>query len=250
MARMKVTAAYDGTGFVGYQIQPSGRTVQGTIQDVLQKMHKGKLIVISASGRTDAGVHANGQVFHFDTDLNIPASSWSKALNAMLPTDILIKDTEEVSDSFHSRFSAVSKEYHYKLLKSKQPDVFRRDHLYHYPYPLNMDNVKKAAQFFLGTHDFTSFSSARSEVVDKVRTIHALDVIEDGDLITFKIKGSGFLYNMVRIIIGTLLEVGQGKRKPEEVSMMIAGKDRGFAGKTAPAHGLYLHEVNYLEKME
>jgi tRNA pseudouridine38-40 synthase len=250
MARMKVTVAYDGTDFAGYQIQPSGRTVQGTIQSVLQKMHKGEAVQISASGRTDAGVHAVGQVFHFDTEMNIPSGAWGKALNAMLPDDIFIKDVEEVPDSFHSRFSAESKEYHYKLLVSKQPDVFRRNHMFHYPYPLNIKDIQKACSYFLGTHDFTSFSSARSEVADKVRTIFALEVLEDGEALTFKIKGSGFLYNMVRIIIGTLLEVGQGKRKPDEILAIISGKDRALAGKTAPAHGLYLHQVNYQENHE
>jgi tRNA pseudouridine38-40 synthase len=250
MARMKVTVAYDGTDFAGYQIQPIGRTVQGTIQSVLQKMHKGEAVQISASGRTDAGVHAVGQVFHFDTEMNIPADAWSKALNAMLPHDILIKDVEEVSKEFHSRFSARSKEYHYKLLVSKQPDVFKRNHMFHYHYPLNIREIQKACSYFLGTHDFTSFSSARSEVADKVRTIFALEMLEEAETLTFKIKGSGFLYNMVRIIIGTLLEVGQGKRKPEEIMTIIEGKDRALAGKTAPAHGLYLHQVNYQENHE
>lgn len=250
MARMKVTVAYDGTDFAGYQIQPIGRTVQGTIQSVLQKMHKGEAVQISASGRTDAGVHAVGQVFHFDTEMNIPADAWSKALNAMLPHDILINDVEEVSKEFHSRFSARSKEYHYKLLVSKQPDVFKRNHMFHYHYPLNIREIQKACSYFLGTHDFTSFSSARSEVADKVRTIFALEMREEAETLTFKIKGSGFLYNMVRIIIGTLLEVGQGKRKPEEIMTIIEGKDRALAGKTAPAHGLYLHQVNYQENHE
>lgn len=250
MARMKVTVAYDGTDFAGYQIQPSGRTVQGTIQSALQKMHKGEAVQISASGRTDAGVHAVGQVFHFDTEMNIPADAWSKALNAMLPNDIFIKDVEEVSETFHSRFSAQSKEYHYKMLISKKPDVFRRNHMYHYPYRLNIHDIQEACSYFLGTHNFTSFSSARSEVVDKVRTIFALELLTEGETLTFKIKGSGFLYNMVRIITGTLLEVGQGKRKPDEILTIIAGEDRSFAGKTAPAHGLYLHQVNYQEKPE
>ncbi|MFG6497398.1 tRNA pseudouridine(38-40) synthase TruA [Fictibacillus sp. UD] len=250
MARMKVTVAYDGTEFAGYQIQPSGRTVQGTIQAVLQKIHKGETVNISASGRTDAGVHAVGQVFHFDTDLQIPAEAWGKALNAMLPNDILIKKAERVESTFHSRFSALSKEYHYKLLIRKQPDVFSRNHMFHYPYPLNVEDIKRAAKLFLGTHDFTSFSSAKSEVADKVRTIFELDAVEEGNTLVFKIRGSGFLYNMVRIIVGTLLEVGQGKRKPEEISAILEGKDRSLAGKTAPAHGLYLYQVNYEEKTE
>jgi tRNA pseudouridine38-40 synthase len=250
MARMKVTVAYDGTEFAGYQIQPSGRTVQGIIQSVLQKMHKGEPISIAASGRTDAGVHAVGQVFHFDSDLSIHPDAWCKALNAMLPNDILIRKVEEVSASFHSRFSAVSKEYHYKLLTSKQADVFKRNHMFHYSYALNVEDIKRAALFFLGTYDFTSFSSARSEVADKVRTIYALDIVEEGEQLIFQIKGSGFLYNMVRIIVGTLLEVGSGKRKPEDIQLILVGKDRSLAGKTAPAHGLYLHQVNYQDKPE
>lgn len=250
MARMKVTVAYDGTEFAGYQIQPSGRTVQGTIQAVLQKMHKGEPVGIFASGRTDAGVHAIGQVFHFDTPMEIPSEAWGKALNAMLPNDILIKDVDMVSDAFHSRFSATAKEYHYKILRSKQPDVFQRNHMFHFPYSLNVEDMKQAASLFLGTHDFTSFSSAKSEVEDKIRTILAFDVEEEGEVLTLKVRGSGFLYNMVRILVGTLLEVGQGKLKPELVSVILKGKDRALAGKTAPANGLYLFRVDYADKTE
>jgi tRNA pseudouridine38-40 synthase len=250
MARMKVTVAYDGTDFAGYQIQPSGRTVQGTIQSVLGKMHKGQPIPISASGRTDAGVHAMGQVFHFDTNLTIPDSAWAKALNAMLPDDILIKRVEETDASFHSRFSATSKEYHYKLYTAKQPDVFKRNHAWYYPYPLSIEDMKMACEHLIGTHDFTSFSSSRSEVADKTRTIYELSIEENGEELAFKIKGSGFLYNMVRIIVGTLIEVGQGKRTPDEISLILAALDRTAAGKTAPAHGLYLYEVKYEEKIE
>jgi tRNA pseudouridine38-40 synthase len=245
MARMKVTVAYDGTDFAGYQIQPSGRTVQGVIQAVLKKMHKGQPVTISASGRTDAGVHAIGQVFHFDTDLNIPETAWIRALNAMLPQDVLIKSVEEESRSFHARYSAISKEYHYRIYRAEQPDIFRRNQAYYFPYTLNVEDMRNACEWLKGTHDFTSFSSARSEVEDKVRTIHELKVVESGEELLFEIKGNGFLYNMVRIIAGTLLEVGQGKRRPEDIRAVIEAEDRSAAGKTAPAHGLYLYRVSY-----
>ncbi|MBY6038429.1 tRNA pseudouridine(38-40) synthase TruA [Fictibacillus nanhaiensis] len=250
MARMKVTVAYDGTDFAGYQIQPVGRTVQGSIQKVLQKVHKGEFVPTSASGRTDAGVHAFGQVVHFDTNMDIPESGWVRGLNAMLPKDIQVRNVEKMDESFHARFSSTSKEYHYKLLTGQQPDIFRRNQTFHYPYPLNRSEMKKACEYFLGTHDFTSFSSVKTHVTDKVRTIYRLEMVEDGEELTFKIKGTGFLYNMVRIIVGTLLDVGRGKKRPEEIKTILERKDRSFASKTAPAHGLYLIQVSYDEETE
>jgi tRNA pseudouridine38-40 synthase len=249
MARMKVTVAYDGTDFAGYQIQPSGRTVQGSVQAALKKIHKGEFVPTSASGRTDAGVHAIGQVIHFDTNMDIPATGWLRGLNAILPKDIQVRNVEEVDESFHARFSSVSKEYHYKLLTGNQPDIFKRNHAFYYPYRLNRDDIKIACAYFLGTHDFTSFSSVKTHVTNKVRTIYELSLIEDGEELTFKIKGSGFLYNMVRIIVGTLLDVGQGRKRPEDIKTIIQREDRAFASKTAPAHGLYLHQVSYEEEM-
>ncbi|MFC0190538.1 tRNA pseudouridine(38-40) synthase TruA [Fictibacillus aquaticus] len=245
MKRYKLTISYDGTGFAGYQIQPAGRTVQGEIERCLSVMHKGGTVPVSASGRTDAGVHARGQVLHFDSSLAIEPKRWIKALNALLPADIRVLMAEEAESGFHSRFSAEGKEYVYKVNTSLQGDVFQRNYTCHFPYVINADLVQDAIPHFLGTHDFTSFCSARSEVEDKIRTITSLDLDIDGDDWTFTIRGNGFLYNMVRIIIGTLLEVGQGKIAPADIPVLLKAKDRTKTGKTAPAHGLYLNRVFY-----
>lgn len=245
MQRWKATVSYDGTLFAGYQVQPEGRTVQSEIESSLAKMHKGRPIRISASGRTDAGVHAIGQVIHFDSPLNIAAERWQKALNALLPGDIRITGIESVESDFHARYHAQKKEYHYRLLTAAEPDVFRRHYAYHFPYPLDVTAMEEAMQAFLGTHDFTSFSSARSAVEDKVRTIYSFDLDINGDEIVFKVCGSGFLYNMVRIMVGTLLDAGQGRIKPQEIEVMLNERDRSAAGKTAPPHGLYLYQLTY-----
>ncbi|MGG1572154.1 tRNA pseudouridine(38-40) synthase TruA [Fictibacillus sp. NRS-1165] len=245
MQRWKATVSYDGTLFAGYQVQPEGRTVQSEIERSLAKMHKGGELRISASGRTDAGVHAIGQVFHFDSSLAIAPDRWEKALNALLPGDIRITEVEAAAPDFHARFSAKKKEYHYRLLTCPQPDVFRRNYAYHFPYSLDHGALEDGMRMFLGTHDFTSFSSARSAVEDKIRTIYSFQMETSNDEILFKVSGSGFLYNMVRIMIGTLLDVGQGRIKPQEIGEMLKKKDRSAAGKTAPPHGLYFYQVTY-----
>jgi tRNA pseudouridine38-40 synthase len=245
MQRLKCTIAYDGTNFAGYQIQPNKRTVQGELEHALATMHKGQSIRVFASGRTDAGVHAHGQVVHFDSPMEIPVVGWVKALNALLPDDIVVKEVEKVDSSFHARFSAISKEYRYKVRIAQEKDVFSRNYAFHFPHLLNYDAMKEALQFIVGTHDFTSFCSAKTEIEDKVRTIYEADfVILDSELI-FRFVGNGFLYNMVRILVGTMLDVGQGKIHPADIPAIIKGKDRSLAGKTAPSHGLYLWKVYY-----
>lgn len=245
MKRFKATISYDGSGFSGYQVQPAGRTVQGEIESILKRIHKGKDIRIAASGRTDAGVHAVGQVFHFDSPLLLDPENWKNALNAQLPEDIYVKEVNEASPGFHARFDAIKKEYRYRLLRSKEKDVFRRHYAYHYPHFLCTEKIKEAMKAFLGTHDFTSFSSAKSTVEDRVRTIYELELLEEKDEWIFRIVGNGFLYNMVRIIVGTLLDVGQGKATADDVKAMLLAQNRSLAGKTAPAHGLYLYKVTY-----
>lgn len=245
MKRYKCIVAYDGTRFAGYQVQPNKLTVQSVLEGALAKLHKGTEMGITASGRTDAGVHAKGQVIHFDSSLNIPLAKWDIALNSLLPDDIAIKSVEEVRASFHARFDAAGKEYRYFVQRSEKRDPFMRNYAYHYPYPLNIHEMKKAALALIGTHDFTSFCSAKTEVMDKVRTIREIEMIEDGTQLVFRFVGNGFLYNMVRILVGTLIEVGSGARTADSISEIIAQKDRIFAGKTAPAHGLYLWEVYY-----
>lgn len=245
MQRYKCVIAYDGTAFSGYQIQPNKRTVQEEIERVLVKLHKGSLVKISASGRTDAGVHARGQVIHFDSPLSIPLEKWPVALNTLLPDDISVLKVEQVNEDFHARFHAVGKEYRYELNTAKHRDPFNRQFAYHYPYSLNIAAMQEAAKALLGTHDFTSFCSAKTEVEDRVRTITKIDILEGDSKLTFRFRGNGFLYNMVRILVGTLLEVGAGMRPASSMQELLDQKDRRFAGKTAPAHGLYLWQVFY-----
>lgn len=245
MQRYKCMLSYDGTNFSGYQIQPNKRTVQSTVEAVLAKLHKGTEVRVHASGRTDAGVHAKGQVVHFDSSLAIPTDRWQAALNSLLPDDISVLSVEEAEEDFHARFDAVGKEYRYFLHLSKGRDPFLRNYAYHYTYPLDLEAMKEAGSNLIGTHDFTSFCSSRTEVEDKVRTIKEINFSIDHDILTLQFIGDGFLYNMVRILTGTLLEVGTGWRKPGEMAELLLKKDRALAGKTVPAHGLYLWQVFY-----
>ncbi|MGY0431309.1 tRNA pseudouridine(38-40) synthase TruA [Bacillus rugosus] len=244
--RLKCTISYDGHLFNGYQVQPGKRTVQDELEKALAVLHKSKdRIPVVSSGRTDSGVHAAGQVIHFDTSLSIPAERWPYALNALLPDDIAVKQAEIADDGFHARFSAVKKEYRYFVYTEKYPDVFKRHYAYHFSYHLNVQNMREAAKHLIGTHDFTSFCATKTEVQDKVRTIYELDWTETDDGLQMRITGSGFLYNMVRIIVGTLLDAGIGKISPADVKSMLEAKDREAAGRTAPGHGLYLWNVYY-----
>lgn len=245
MGRIKCTISYDGTAFSGYQVQPNKRTVQSVIEEALKKIHKGSSVSITASGRTDAGVHAFGQVFHFESFLEIDVNGWRRALNANLPSDIYVRSVSIVEESFHARFDVKEKTYRYRILNADQADVFRRNYTFHYPFALDLERMRQATTALVGTHDFTSFCSSKTAVSDKVRTIFCIDIIKDNDEIIFEVKGNGFLYNMVRILVGTLLEVGAGKRQEVELSTILEKRDRALAGKTAPASGLYLWDVVY-----
>ncbi|MDN4493990.1 tRNA pseudouridine(38-40) synthase TruA [Ureibacillus aquaedulcis] len=246
MRRLKATISYDGTLFAGYQVQPGERTVQLEIENVLTKMHKGEKVKITASGRTDARVHATGQVIHFDTSLSIPVDRYQKALNVQLPRDIRVLAVEEVAADFHARYSVSGKQYRYIWNCEEVESPFRR----HYTVETNgmkpnIQNMQAAARYIIGTHDFSCFCAANTSVVDKVRTVHSLDISWQGEELHMVIEGNGFLYNMVRIIAGTLWEVGIGKREVQDLEGIVASLDRGRAGKTAPAHGLYLEKVFY-----
>jgi tRNA pseudouridine38-40 synthase len=245
MPKYKCVIAYDGTDFAGYQVQPEKRTIQSEFEAVLAQMHKGTIIKVTASGRTDSGVHAKGQVLHFESPLTFPTENWIKAFSALLPTDIIALEVDIVPDDFHARFHTTGKEYRYIVARSKLRDPFKRNYAFHYPYPLNVEAIREAISYLIGTHDFTSFCSAKTEVVDKVRTIKEMDFEESDDFLVFRFVGEGFLYNMVRILVGTLLDVGSGKMSPHEMSGILDKKDRSFAGKTAPAQGLYLWKVFY-----
>lgn len=244
--RMKATIAYDGTNFAGYQVQPKQRTVQEEIEKVLTTMHKGEMVRVTASGRTDARVHATGQVIHFDTTLSIPPDRYVRALNVQLPHDIRVMKIEEVSDDFHARYSVHGKRYRYIWSCEAIQSPFRR----FYATPTNgvkpnVEAMREAAQHILGTHDFSCFCAANTSVKDKVRTVSSLVFEWHNEELHMVIEGNGFLYNMVRIIAGTLWEVGVDKRQPSELLQIISSIDRGKAGKTAPAQGLYLEKVKY-----
>ena len=245
MRRMALWAMYDGTQFSGYQVQPGKRTVQSEIERALATLHKGTEIRIHSSGRTDTGVHARGQVIHFDTTLQIPVERWPKAINSCLADDVRIIEAAVVPDDFHSRYDAIQKEYHYRVLIEQKPDVWKRNTTYHFPFPLNYPKMEEAASLLMGTHDFSSFCASNTSVKDKVRTLSRVSVELVGDELVFKLVGNGFLYNMVRIIVGTLLEVGIEKREPSSMSYILQKKDRSLAGKTAPGNGLFLRKVYY-----
>lgn len=245
MPKYKCVIAYDGTDFAGYQVQPEKRTIQSEFEEVLAKMHKGEIVKVTASGRTDSGVHAKGQVIHFESPLTFPTENWVKAFSALLPSDIVVLEVDIVSADFHARFHTTGKEYRYIIARSKLQDPFQRNYAYHYPYSLDEKAMREAISYLIGTHDFTSFCSAKTEVVDKVRTIQEMDFNETDGFMVFRFVGEGFLYNMVHILVGTLLEVGSGKIAPRDLIGILDKKDRSFAGKTAPGHGLYLWKVFY-----
>lgn len=237
--------AYDGTHFSGYQVQPERRTVQGVVEQALRKLHKGMEVKIVASGRTDSGVHARGQVIHFSSDLPIPVDRWPKALNAMLPDDVRICRAEQVADSFHARYDAHRKEYRYRLLTRQEPDIFRRFYTLHVQTPLDTERMQAAGRLLVGTHNFSSFCAADTAVKSKTRTIYRLDIAVHGDETEIRVIGNGFLYQMVRIIVGTLLDVGNCTFPPEQVAVILAAVDRQMASRTAPACGLTLWNVQY-----
>ncbi len=246
MRNIKLTIEYDGTAYHGWQSQINAITVQDVLQAAISGL-TGEDTSVTGAGRTDNGVHALGQVANFYTTSAIPADKFSFALNSMLPEDITIRKSEEVPESFHSRFSATGKKYIYKIYNSNFPSPLLRDRAFHVSRPLDLERMQAATAGFVGTHDFSAFMSTGSSVKSTVRTVRSIFLDRHGDVIRMKIEGNGFLYNMVRIIAGTLIEVGNGRIAPEDVPGIIEGLDRKKAGKTAPPQGLYLAEVVYGE---
>lgn len=241
--------AYDGTAYAGFQRQPNQPTVQGELEGVLSRMHK-EHVAVTGSGRTDAGVHARGQVIHFESGLRLTDEAWLKALNAQLPSDIRVLSVRKVPPHFHARYDAKAKEYRYFIMNAPIQDPFYRRYTCHVPIKLDLGRMRQAAQLFVGTHDFTAFSSAQSQVTNKIRTIEQLEVKGDpsvplGQLVVIRCRGTGFLHHMVRMIAGTLIEVGKGKKSLSDVEMALKGKMRQLAGPVAPACGLFLWEVFY-----
>ena len=248
MKRFKLVVAYDGTAYCGYQYQPELPTVEGFVNDALSELLGENIVTIGAS-RTDAGVHAFGNVAVFDSDTRIPAEKLALALNTKLADDIRITESLEVAADFHPRKNVIDKTYEYHINTAKIP--FPTDRLYSHNVKHNLDikAMREAAKFIEGRHDFTSFCSAKTDKEDKVRTVFQIDVEEAlrSELI-IRVRGDGFLYNMVRIIAGTLVKVGEGKIRPDEIPSIIERKDRGHLGTTLPAKGLFLMGIRYKEE--
>ncbi|WP_040285510.1 tRNA pseudouridine(38-40) synthase TruA [Sporosarcina koreensis] len=248
MNRIKATVAYDGTLFSGYQSQPGKRTVQSDIDKALRKLHKDDSVYSVASGRTDAGVHAWGQVIHFDTPLSLEDDRWVMALNVLLPKDIRVIDAAVVPEEFHARYSATGKTYQYRWTRTAIQSPFERNYAVHLgKWNPDAARMREGAARLLGTHDFSSFCSSKTATSSKVRTIRKLEIEEQGDQLLMTVEGDGFLYNMVRTIAGVLYAVGIGWDEPHHVTEILEARDRKQAGKTAPAHGLYLMNVTYGE---
>lgn len=246
MYKLKCTIQYDGSGFSGYQRQPQQRTVQGEIEKALTYISRGQTIETHCSGRTDAGVHAIGQVFHFETDLKIPIKQWKFVFNNALPEDIYMVKVEETSNDFHARYCATEKEYRYYILNESIPNVFKRNYVHQYTHTLDREAMRRACAYFVGKHDFTTFSSAKSTVKgSKVRELRSLELKEDGNVIELIFKGNGFLYHMVRIISGVILDIGRGKYQPEDIPELFEQKNRSAVGRTLSSTGLYLWNVAY-----
>jgi tRNA pseudouridine38-40 synthase len=240
--RYKCICSYDGSQFYGFQVQKELRTVQKEIEDVLFIMNK-KKITIYPSGRTDTGVHAIGQVFHFDSDIEMKAENMKKAINTRLARDIYITNVEIVNEDFHARFSALSKEYHY-LIDFGMYDPFKRNYRYYFKRKLNLDEFKKALKYFVGVHDFRSFTKNQA-LNDTVREIYSIDLVEEETLLRIKIIGNGFMRNMVRILVAMALEVGIGKVSLDGLKLILEAKNRELSPKISPPQGLYLFKVNY-----
>lgn len=244
--RIRLVVAYDGTNYCGWQLQNNGPTIEGELHKALTQI-LGTDVVLTGASRTDAGVHSLGNVAIFDTDSRIPADKFSYALNQWLPDDIVVQSSDEVPPDWHPRKQYSRKTYEYRILNRRMPDPTRRLDTHLYYRPLDTEAMAKAASYLEGEHDFTSFASVHMTVPSAVRTIYACEVEKQEDLITIRVCGNGFLYNMVRIIAGTLIEIGSGVRSPEEILQILAAKDREAAGPTAPARGLTMMGIVYEE---
>ena len=244
MRNIKLTIEYDGKDFNGWQKQPNKPNIQGEIERAIYNITKEEVDLIG-SGRTDAGVHALGQVANFKTNSNILIEKLALAINSQLKNTIIIKKAEEVDERFHSRYNAKHKTYRYIINNSPCGTAIYRNLEYCFPIKLDVSKMQEAAKYFEGEHDFKAFKSSGTSAKNSVRTIYNASVKQEGEKIIIELTGNGFLYNMVRIISGTLLDVGLQKIKPEEIKNIIEEKDRQKAGKTLPAHGLYLVEVKY-----
>ncbi len=242
-----MTIAYDGTNYGGWQVQRNAVSIQALIEEPLSIILRNPAS-IAGSGRTDAGVHALGQTAHFTSDKPIDIFKTIASLNGMLPDEIRILEIVEVPLHFHARYSAIAKTYHYRLHLDKIPDPFKNRYAYHVPHPVDLPLLNSAASLFLGTQDFTSFANEATQgsaAKNAVRSLHRLDVVEERGGVRLEFEGDGFLYKMVRNIVGTLLDVCAGKIAICQIPKIFSAKDRRLAGRAAPPHGLYLVEVKY-----
>jgi tRNA pseudouridine38-40 synthase len=249
MRNLKLLLAYDGTDFSGWQVQPGSATIQGTLASAIGRI-TGEKVLPQGSGRTDAGVHALGQVATFATESTIPAENLVKALNDILPASIRVLETSEAPPEFHARKSARAKTYRYRMYRSPICPPFLARYVWHYPYPLDESAMQQAAGLVIGEHDFTSFAAVDpergcDEEVSNVRRIFESEWERMGDELTYTIRGNGFLHHMVRNLVGTFLLVGKGTLQPQDVSRILQVRSRSAAGATAPASGLYLVKVEY-----
>ena len=244
MRRIRLIVAYDGTAYCGWQIQPNGITIEEVLNKALSALTGEDIHIIGAS-RTDAGVHALGNVAVFDTEARMAADKFCYALNQRLPDDIRIQSSDEVPQDWHPRKQISTKIYEYKILNRRIGIPTERLYSHFCYYPLDTDLMREAAQYLTGEHDFASFCSVKSQAETTVRTIYRLDVNKEGDMITIHVEGSGFLYNMIRIIAGTLIKAGTGYYPPEHVREILEGRERRLAGQTMPACGLTLVGIRY-----
>lgn len=244
MRRFKVTVEYDGTDFAGFQYQVGQRSVQAELERAILRL-TGQSVRVDGAGRTDAGVHALGQVVSFGADTRIPRERLPFALNSVLPKDVRAVRAEEVDVHFHARFSAKSRAYVYVILNRAQPSALFGRYTCHYPYPLDIAAMQEAARRLLGTQDFAAWANATAEVGSTVRTLSRCDVRSVRSFVLVRMEANAFLRGMVRTMVGTLLQVGSGRRTPEEIDAITQSRDRARAGPSAPAHGLCLVRVRY-----
>ena len=244
MRNIKLIIEYDGTNYCGWQRQNNVMTIQEKVENAIEKI-TGERALITGSSRTDAGVHAKGYTGNFYTNSKIPVDKFARAINSQLPRDIVIRNSFDMPMEFHARYNSTGKLYSYTIINRREYVAVGRNYIYHHQRILDVEVMKLGALYFIGTHDFSAFKNLGSSVKTSVRTISKLDIIRDKDMIKIYIAADGFLYNMVRIIVGALIRVGEGKIKPSEIKEIIESKERSRAGKSVPPNGLCLEEVFY-----
>lgn len=244
MRNLLLTIQYDGSNYHGWQVQKNALSVQEVFQNAVEKVFLKRLDVVGCS-RTDAGVHANMYCLTIKTDMDITDYGVVMALNSNLPKDIAVIDCKEVDGDFHPRYSCKSKEYIYKIYNGKIRNPFYSNYALHYRYDIDVDYLNRECKAFIGTYDYSGFSSSKCDVEDTVRTVKSCEVWRQGDMVYFRVEADGFLYNMVRIMVGTLIFINEGKIKKGQLKEIIKSKDRSLAGRTALPQGLYLNKINY-----